>query len=225
MTHRLDSSSLGLKAQRVFAAAQARGVQFDSIGRSTARPKYTVAEVGMALGGLRCGFIRNKKGDPCIADAPCHPCQRERERSYAAFAWIEGAHINERGVLYRHLTCEVYLGYDDNPDELPTTQHVPMAQYEGWPRLIANQEYKDKLIKLAIDEDRMTRHVEEPHPLSIEHPFFFHQLAARGLTDITELLWRRRLERKYIAIRHVILTWHATANFHADEKFRGGDAA
>lgn len=185
-----------MKPNRLFTIAQPRGQQFDSTPGSS-RPQYTLAEVGQALGGMDCDTYEQRV---------------IRDRAYAAFAWREAADLRQRGVLYSHLTREVWLGDDMNP------KLIPVATRENWPGTVANQTYMDKLVKLAIDEDRMTRHAGEPFPLDPVHPFFNKLLEAKGLRDITENLWRRRLQRHYTVIRQIMLTWYADAWYHANAK-------
>jgi hypothetical protein len=171
--------------ERLMTIAQARGMSMDCLP-SGSRPEFTVAEVGQALAGL-----------PIV----------DQERAYAAFAYRWAGDDSSRSVLYSHLTRAVWLGYEEQP------RYVPLAAREGWPRLIREQKYMDRLVKLAILEERcwFTIRMYSLWPVL---------MADSGFTDMDDELWTRRLSRKYEGVRDILESWCSRARSHAARKLR-----
>ena len=215
-----------MNPDKLFTASQPHGIQFDSAGGGTSKPEFTIAEVAYALGGLSL---------------------EEREPCYAAFVWRNTADVKERDILRKYLRNEVWLGYEthapyarsDIEKYKPALRHLieepdweskylVLADRERWPRLIRTavhtdpnsdgMRYIDKLVRLAVDEERMTRHANEAHLLSPEHPLFESLIESYGLPGVNEMLWRRRLQRRYMAIRGLIDAWYHAARSHASKK-------
>jgi hypothetical protein len=175
--------------ERLMTIAQARGMSMDAIP-SGARPEFTVAEVGQALAGL-----------PVF----------DQERAYAAFAYRWAGDDSRRSVLYAHLTRAVYLGYEENP------RYIPLAEREGWPKRIREQKYMDRLVCLAILEERYWFTIRM-------YSLWPALMADSGFKDMDDELWTRRISRKYEGVREILEGWCAKARSHAARKLRSAQS-
>jgi len=123
--------------------------------------------------------------------------ESERKRCYAAFVYRWAGDDSQRSTLYGCLMVEA----------------MKIAEYERWPSRIREQRYLERLVRLAI--------LEERHGWIIKQRMLWPDLLRQdGFADMDMQLWERRLSRKYEAIRHVIETWCATAHYHVAHQIR-----
>ncbi len=166
--------------ERLMSLASAKGLAFDHIAGG-GRPEWTAQETAMALSGL--------------------PADR-REACYAAYAYRWARDDGQQATLQRHLRNAVWghrRAWGHAEDAL--------SYVERWPEQIRCQPYMDRLVRLAILEERFG-HIVSTHRL---WPGLF---TADGFTDMDDDLWSRRLSRKYEAVRHIIEDWCATTRYH-----------
>jgi hypothetical protein len=114
-----------------------------------------------------------------------------RDRSYAAFVYRWAGDEGQRSVLYGFLMTEA----------------LNIAQDEHWPSRIREQRYVERLVRLAVLEERFWW-------IITKNQLWPEIMRQDGFEHMDERLWFTKLSKKYEAIRHVIETWCADAHYH-----------
>lgn len=125
-----------------------------------------------------------------------------RRRCYAAFTYRWAGDDSQRSTLYGCLM----------------NQASTIALRENWPSRIREQLYLERLVRMAILEERFWW-------IMNKHQLWPAILRDDGFRDIDDELWRRRFSRRYEALRHVLETWCSTAHHHMVAKIRGENAS
>ena len=118
-----------------------------------------------------------------------------RTPCYAAFSYRWAGDETQRSVLFGCLM----------------NASISVAMRECWPSRIREQRYLERLVRLAI--------LEERYGFFIKRGNLWVELMERsGFRDIDEQLWERRLSRKYEAVRDVIDSWCGITGYHVSAR-------
>lgn len=128
--------------------------------------------------------------------------REERDRCYSAFVYRWAGDDSQHHALVGYL-------YDET-DRL--------AMRERWPSRIREQRYLERLVRMAVLEERYWWLINQ-------HRLWPDLMRQDGFNDMDEELWTRRLSRRYEAIRHIIETWCATAHYHMLSRIQGEHAS
>lgn len=159
----------------------------------------------IAARGISAGHVRGT-GRPewtaqeaAIALSGIEP-EEMRRPCYAAFVYRWAGDDSQASTLYGCLMAEASR----------------IASREKWPSRIREQKYLERLVRMAILEERLWWAINQHH-------MWPAIMRDDGFTDMDDELWARRLSRRYEAIRHVIETWCSTAHYHVLSRIRGED--
>lgn len=159
-----------------------------------------IAARGLSMGHIRGGGRPEwTSQEAALALSGLEPSQL-RLQCYAAFTYRWAGDDGQRSTLFGCLMLET----------------MKIAQREKWPSRIREQRYVERIVRLAILEERFWWVINK-------HRLWPELMADDGFKDMDEELWTRRISRRYEAVRHVIETWCATAHYHMLGKIVGED--
>lgn len=119
-----------------------------------------------------------------------------RDACYAAYAYRWARDDSQHSVLYSKLSMAVWGASDS------------MASRERWPSRIREQKYMERLVRMAILEERCWFLINQ-------YSLWPAILIDDGFQHMDDELWERRLSRKYEAVRGIIESWCSTVHYHA----------
>jgi hypothetical protein len=157
-----------------------------------------IAARGIAIGHIGGGGRPEwTSQDAAIALAAIDPPEIRRA-CFAAFTYRWAGADDQRSTLYGCLMNEA----------------AKIAENEGWPSRIREQRYVERLVRMAILEERFWWIINKSQ-------LWPHLMTQDGFKDMDQHLWERRLSRRYEAIRHVIETWCSIAHYHMLSRIKG----